>query len=583
MRAALTFALACGLAAPALNVLHVIVDDLRPDLGCYGREWAQTPHFNTLARHGFVFTQAHAAIANCAPSRASFMLGRRPDWTGVVDLNTHFRDRDPRAVTLPQALRESAHRYLTVSYGKVFHQRQDDAASWSPQSEFADNHTCRGARGECHQPARAWDYWQYMVPSRRDGGNVFERLFERGPDDNPRGLGYTDRVIADQARAALARLAAQPRPWYVAVGFVRPHLPFNAPSAFFDAIVPWLVPPPPRVAAARSWSRLSRRSVFEGLTELTANFHAQNIGGLLSDHATGALTKRGRVLAAAYHAAVSFVDAQFGRVIQRLHETSMAPSTVIVMHGDHGFKLGHFGSWGKHSLMTQDTHVPLIVSVPRADGRRAGARAAGRVDRPVGLLDVYPTLLELAGVAPDYATLHGRSLRPALRAARAPDDERADAAAVAISQWPFGLDYNEETPCMGYAVRVANWTLLQWVLTPVRCTKHECSGPLRGTAEDRAAWSALRTRGFGAHRGVPNPCLGQAELFHTPATYGDTPSVEPDGVNVLDYYPRVTERLRALLAKHAGLDPASLGLGDSLEDEAGGTALKIPGRRRHRP
>ena len=95
MRAALTFALACGLAAPALNVLHVIVDDLRPDLGCYGREWAQTPHFNTLARHGFVFTQAHAAIANCAPSRASFMLAaaRR---TGVVDLNTHFRDRDPR-------------------------------------------------------------------------------------------------------------------------------------------------------------------------------------------------------------------------------------------------------------------------------------------------------------------------------------------------------------------------------------------------------------------------------------------------------------------------------------------------------
>ena len=82
---------------------------------------------------------------------------------------------------------------------------------------------------------------------------------------------------------------------------------------------------------------------------------------------------------------------------------------------------------------------------------------------------------------------------------------------------------------------------------------------------------------------MPNPCLGQAELFHTPATYGDTPSVEPDGVNVLDYYPRVTERLRALLAKHAGLDPASLGLGDSLEDEAGGTALKIPGRRRHRP
>ena len=160
----------------AVDILHVIFDDLRPDLGAYGRRWARTPHLDALADGGVVFTQAHAAVALCAPSRASFLTGRRPDWNGVIDLWTHHRAADRHAVTLPQALRESEERYLTVSYGKVFHQGQDDPLAWAPQAEFADHHTCRGIRRRPTTPPGSpgdpcpgqgpmrWNYHQYHLP-----------------------------------------------------------------------------------------------------------------------------------------------------------------------------------------------------------------------------------------------------------------------------------------------------------------------------------------------------------------------------------------------------------------------------------
>ena len=165
----------------AVDILHVIFDDLRPDLGAYGRRWARTPHLDALADGGVVFTQAHAAVALCAPSRASFLTGRRPDWNGVIDLWTHHRAADRHAVTLPQALRESEERYLTVSYGKVFHQGQDDPLAWAPQAEFADHHTCRGKRWSPATPPGSpgdpcpdqrptrWNYQDYQLPGLMRG------------------------------------------------------------------------------------------------------------------------------------------------------------------------------------------------------------------------------------------------------------------------------------------------------------------------------------------------------------------------------------------------------------------------------
>ena len=540
----------------AVDILHVIFDDLRPDLGAYGRRWARTPHLDALADGGVVFTQAHAAVALCAPSRASFLTGRRPDWNGVIDLWTHHRAADRRAVTLPQALRESEERYLTVSYGKVFHQGQDDPLAWAPQAEFTDHHTCRGVRRRpttppgspgdpCpgQQPLR-WNYHQYHLPGlmRREGGSRF--WFERGPDANPNGVNYTDYVIADQARGGLERLAAQPRPWYLAVGFVRPHLPFNSPASFFDAFPPNAVPPPPRRNPPSHASVLTANSVRVGEVEFNAKRWKRTDGeNLVKKYLRGnPSTSMARNASAAYAAAVSFADAQFGRVMDHLVSLGRRQTTAIVMHSDHGWKLGHLGGWGKHSQLTQDTHVPLIISVP-------GARP-GRIDSPVELLDVFPTIMDLAGVSPRRSlALHGRSLRPTI------EGRQVDAAGFAVSQWPQVLNPHHENgiTCMGYSLRVANWTLVQWVLTPTRCSRTggalHCRGPRRDTPGNAAAWKAIQRR---FARG--DPCRGHADLFRAPPDYGVKPWVEPESRNIIDAYPQIAKELRELLVMHLDLD-----------------------------
>ena len=538
----------------AVDILHVIFDDLRPDLGAYGRRWARTPHLDALADGGVVFTQAHAAVALCAPSRASFLTGRRPDWNGVIDLWTHHRGADRRAVTLPQALRESEERYLTVSYGKVFHQGQDDPLAWAPQAEFADHHTCRGKRWSpatppgspgdpCpgQRPAR-WNYQDYQLPGlmRGEGGSRF--WFERGPDANPNGVNYTDYVIADQARGGLERLAAQPRPWYLAVGFVRPHLPFNSPAPFFDAFPIDAVPPPPRPRPPSHASVLTANSVRVGEGELNARIwkRPDEEGNLVTTYLRKA-SMAGN-FAAAYAAAVSFADAQFGRVMDRLATLGLRQTTAIVVHGDHGWKLGHLGGWGKSSPLTQDTHVPLIISVP-------GARP-GRIDSPVELLDVFPTIIDLAGVSPRRSlALHGRSLRPTI------EGRQVNAAGFAVSQWPQVLNPHHENgiTCMGYSLRVANWTLIEWVLTPTRCSRTggalHCRGPRRDTPGNAAAWKAIQRRFAGG-----DPCRGHADLFRAPPDYGVKPWVEPESRNIIDAYPQIAKELRELLASHLDLD-----------------------------
>jgi hypothetical protein len=332
----------------------------------------------------------------------------------------------------------------------------------------------------------------------------------------------------------------------------------NSPTSFFDLFSPADVPPPARVSAPKQASELTRQHLDEGHPEFW-KFHVKPREALSND-TTGALVADGRTIAAAYAAAVSFADAQFGRVIERLHQVKADESTVVLVMADHGWKLGHFGSWGKRTLMTQDTHVPLMISVPQ--WRR------GHFDAPCELVDVYPTLLELAGVTVDYSKLHGRSLLPALRDVDAKSQHRKwSSEAFAISQWPIGIAWGDtEPPCMGYALRVANWTYVQWVHTPVRCSHGKCEGPLRETAEDGAAWAKLRwfyERGAGRGDTLlqPDRCNKHADLFRTPSDYGVTPDLEPEVDNVIDLYPQVATHLRELLCTKLKLnwshDPSS--------------------------
>ena len=270
-----------------LNVVLLTVDDLRPDLGAYGVDWARTPSIDRLASSSVAFLQAHATLPNCAPSRASLLTGLRPDEHGVFDLTTHVRDRHAGLTTLPQAFRQAG--YLAVSYGKVYHQKLDDAASWSGQDEWADNHTYRGLRGDAWVRAggwtRGWRYNEYHAPAnlarqarmrqaRRAGNwsslaagiNRIMPPFERGPESGHQPASYTDAVLASHAIRAIRRLRQRPRPWFLACGFVRPHLPFVAPARYWDAAGASGAPPPESELDSAAARRGMRRRVLSRLS-----------------------------------------------------------------------------------------------------------------------------------------------------------------------------------------------------------------------------------------------------------------------------------------------------------------------------
>ena len=621
------------------NVLLLIIDDLRPDLGAYGHRTAHTPHIDALAARSTLFARAHASVANCAPSRSSLLTGMRPDRHGVMDLVTHMRDKVPSVVTLPQRFREAG--YVSVGYGKIFHQNLDDALSWSSQAEFPDgNHSYRGLRGAAWVRAggwrRGWRYDQYRLPANMKAQRTRDRAvplysvvppYESGPVDDPQGRGTTDAHIASSAIGALRRLRAQPKPWLLAVGFVRPHLPFNAPAAFFAAAVP-----PPRVAPPRPPA---------GLSHLTRAHLGGGNGELWSFKGAKQLAQQDpRQLRRAYAACVSFVDSQVGRVLSALGSGALAQRSVVVLLSDHGWKLGHYGAWGKHTLLAADTHVPLLLYAPWLPASHGRS-----VDLPVELLDLYPTLLELANLpppptltpysrtrtrtrkaprshtasgrrlgrgdnqgrrlAPDFQSpgshlaararsrsrsharasrihnvstsspsshlasgrrraaigntignmtaaprrapppqLDGRSLLPLLSGGGEGDGTAAKtaaaraaarrAAAFALSQWG---DHRSER-CMGYALRVPGWTLVQWVLSP----QHRSAGPLAGGSA--AARRAARRRAPSEVQAADAArCAVSADLFRLPLN-GSTDETERRSTTD---FPRTTRRLRVLL------------------------------------
>ena len=513
-----------------LNILLLLIDDLRADLGAYGRRWARTPSMDSFSAKSATFLQAHAAVANCAPSRASILTGLRPDTHGVLDLTTHVRARHPHLTTLPQHFREAG--YLTVSYGKIFHQFLDDVQSWSPQAEFSDGHSYRGLRGKAWSRAggwsRGWSYNAYVTPENRAiqakvarrrrrgdtrvGINSELPRFEIGPRleaslssarsdrssskflmskdvQSSAESVYTDVRIADDGLAALARLRSQRRPWLLALGFIRPHLPFITPSNYWDAAEDAEGAVGVEATAAPGLSPLTRSHLSSGDGELF---------DFRGPRAVTASSAHGRQLARAYGAAVSFVDGQIGRVLDALDHAHSGGdggdgggggggcggfnSTIVVLLSDHGFKLGHHGGWGKHTLTADDTHVPLMIHSPRF--------APKRIHAPVELIDIYPTLCDLAGVPPPHATngaaatsstsnlpvargrrllsgrgafaaqppLEGRSLVPLMRR---PTPTAFVAEAAAFSQWPYR---RRGVHCMGYAVRTQGWLLVQWTL-----------------------------------------------------------------------------------------------------------------------
>ncbi len=405
------------------NILFIAVDDLRTNLGCYGDAKAKTPHLDALAARGVAFTRAYAQQAVCNPSRQSLLSGRRPDSILVWDLRTSFRTTVPDLVPLPEHFQR--HGYFTQGIGKIYHEihfrEVNDPASWSVPEQFE------------YVPKRE----DYRRPENRSAGPNAKAAvieFADAPDE-----AYPDGRVATAAEAALEALARDgaQTPFFLAVGFRKPHLPFTAPQRYwdlhdggrFDSPDPV---DPPMGAPALALHDFPELRGYAGIPER----------GPLSPDLV-------RDLRRAYYAATTFVDAQIGRVVATLARTGLAENTIVVVWGDHGFHLGEHGLWAKTTNYEADVRVPLIVAVPGLTPRGARSRAL------VELLDLYPTLVELCRLdAPPG--LEGRSLVPWLEQPDRPGP------AAAFSQFPRPWAYREKPEAMGYSVRTDRHRYVEW-------------------------------------------------------------------------------------------------------------------------
>jgi len=380
-----------------LNVLWIVVDDLNVDLGCYGAAHAVTPHIDAFAEGAVRFERAYCQQAICHPSRTSFLTGCRPETLGVHDLRTDFRRERPELVTLPQLFREAGWR--TLALGKIHHGSGslDDSASWSER---------------CWRPVIRSQY--HTEESHRLQAERAALLEELGYEGVARGPAWEAAPVADDelhdgkvAARALALLEehAQARargagdPLFLAVGFKKPHLPLVAPLDCFEA------------HALEGFSAPLRSSPPEGAPAWSpsTNSELRSFAGMPREGPVPA--EDARQLRRAYAACVTYVDRLVGGLLDALGRLELAEDTVVVVTSDHGFHLGELGQWGKHTNFERGTRVPLLVRVPARRGLdlAAGQAAAGLVE----LVDLYPTLAELCGLAAP-STVEGTSLVPLL-------------------------------------------------------------------------------------------------------------------------------------------------------------------------
>tara|TARA_R110002049_G_scaffold72490_6_gene187443 strand:- start:151526 stop:153076 length:1551 start_codon:yes stop_codon:yes gene_type:complete len=421
------------------NILFLAVDDLRCELGCYGVDAIISPNIDRLAASAVKFTRAYCQLAVCNPSRVSVMTGMRPDTTMVWDLRSKFRETIPDAITMPQHFRQ--HGYHAVSFGKIFHNPWPDQVSWDEPHRWPQDAKLWSKESQ----QRLAEYRQQM---RKEGKNHAQIQRMRAPAIEVSSLSdseHRDGAIADQAISALDRLAKLEQPFFLATGFVRPHLPFVVPKKYWDLY-------------RREDIRLATNGYLpKNMPELA--FGSSPQGGFyeLRDYMDfadavwpldGSLTPaQQRELKHGYYAAVSFIDAQIGRLLDKLDALHLTDDTIVVLWSDHGWKLGEHNGWCKQTNFEIDTRVPLLIRDPRI--KSGGAVSNSLVE----LVDLYPTLCELSGIpSPDF--LEGASLAPIL----AEPDQTVKTAA--ISQFPHRR--GRET-FMGYSLRTDEFRYTVWI------------------------------------------------------------------------------------------------------------------------
>ncbi len=390
-----------SLAAAKPNILFIAIDDLRPEIGSYGSDLAVTPHLDAFADNGLQFSRAYCQEAICSPSRASLMTGARPDTINVIENYTYFRDANPDIVTLPQHLITKG--YETVHAGKIYHGKFNDLElSWSRQPAH-DKLALKGptAKGGYALPEnraiaaanKAYAAANYAPEARGGLGNG--PAYENAVPDNA----YIDGFNTDLAIATLHDLVETDpdKPFFLGLGFSRPHLNWVAPKRYWDLYDPENVPLATQTKAPENGAAMGLHTSFELRTR----------HGISKDGPIG--PELATTLKHSYLACVSYVDAQIGRMIDALDESGLRDNTIIIIWSDHGWHLGEMGIWGKATNYEIGTRVALMIDTPDLPATTRGATS----DALVELIDMYPTLCELAGVAlPDH--LEGTSFVPLL-------------------------------------------------------------------------------------------------------------------------------------------------------------------------
>ena len=448
------------------NILFIAVDDLRPELGCYGKDYIKSPNIDGLAKAGMVFNRAYCQQAVCSPTRSSLLTGTRPDTTKVWDLETHFRVALPDVVTLPQYFKQRG--YFVQGMGKIYHGGFDDAPSWSvpwrnphaptyalPENLALNRRTMQsepdGKKGENNGATLS----SYSLPESNNAGvsvglkpgNNKAGSAKQPTARNSRGPAYesadvpdnafSDGKVADLAVQTLREISKNPGPFFLAVGFIRPHLPFVSPKKYWDLYDPAAIKLAPNPFLPKD---APRYAILEG-SEMRA-YHAIPEGHIPDDLALK--LKHG------YYAGVSYTDAQVGKVLAELDRLGLRKNTIIILWGDHGWKLGEHDAWCKHSNVENDVNAPLILSVP-------GMKNAGtRTDALVEFVDIYPTLSELAGL-PLPGHLEGTSFKPLL------ENPKQPWKTAAFSQYPR-RDVKGVGELMGYSMRTDRYRFTVWVL-----------------------------------------------------------------------------------------------------------------------
>ena len=406
------------------NVLFIAVDDLRPELGCYGNKVVKSPNIDRLAERSLLLERAYCQQAVCSPSRLSMLTGRRPDAIGVWDLKTHFREKMPNAITLPQHFKNYG--YRTRSVGKIFHgsgKPSQDPPSWSDPPLL----------DQVRDPRL-----RYALKRNLSGKGLKRSATESAgvPDST-----YVDGVVCREALKMLDQMKNREQPFFLAVGFRKPHLPFCAPKKYWDLYDPNQIPAirnPSHPDGAPEWAIRSWMEL-EGYTDIPKN-------GKLS-------REKQRELRHGYHACVSYIDHLVGRLLGRLEDLHLSRKTVVILWGDHGFHLGEQGLWTKANNYELSTRVPLLISIPGQTDR--GIRSSSLVE----LLDLYPTLTDICGL-PGTPGLQGTSLFPLVT-----NPEKKVKSAV-VSQFPRSLSgkrHRGEGDIMGYALRTEHFRYVQWI------------------------------------------------------------------------------------------------------------------------